>query len=100
AAARTTRPSRKWVEGRAVRLDDRLLARGRLVDLDDEFGSAHAHDGRGRADLHRFGRLLHHLARDRGEPSPGERRLELARVRGRIETVLVDREHTVGPERA
>src|SRR4051812_37100305 len=39
-----------------------------VVDLDHEFRAAHAHDRRRRADLHRFGRLLHHLARDRREP--------------------------------
>src|SRR6185369_672794 len=38
-----------------------------LVDLDHEFRAAHTHDRRRSADLHRFGRLLDHLARHRGE---------------------------------
>src|SRR5258706_1195071 len=62
------------------------------VDLHQEFGAAHAHDRRRRADLHRFGRLLHHLAGDRGEASLLEGALELARAGGRVEAVLVDRE--------
>src|SRR5258706_10850609 len=40
---------------------------GFLVDLDHELGAAHAHDRGRRADLHRFRRLLHHLAGNRGE---------------------------------
>src|SRR5690348_12962099 len=69
-----------------------------LVHLHDELGAAHAHDRRGRADLHRLGRLLDHLAGDGGEPPPGERPLELARVGRGVERVLVDREGARGAD--
>src|SRR3982751_5796427 len=71
----------------------------RLVDLDDEFGAAHAHDGGRGADLHRLGRLLDDAARDHRERALGKRAVELAGVRGGIEDVAVDREAAVGTDR-
>ena len=70
-AARTTAARR--IECRASAAGGRR--RGRLVDLHHELGAAHAHDGGGRADLHRLGRLLDHLAGDRRELALAQRRL-------------------------
>src|SRR5947209_8237909 len=70
-------------------------ARLLLVDLDEEFRAAHAHDRRRGADLHRLGRLLDHLARHRGKAALPEVALEFALVGGAVEAVLVDREHAV-----
>src|SRR5689334_5477470 len=66
-----------------------------LGDFDNELGAAHAHDGRRRADLHGFGRLLHHLAGDRRQPPLAQVPLELALVGGGVEAVLVDGEDAV-----
>src|SRR3954454_19282573 len=73
----------------ATRKRIRKLLLRRLVDLDHELRAAHAHDGGRRADLHRFGRLLDHLAGDRGKAALAQVAFELARVRRGVELVLV-----------
>src|SRR6185503_10357040 len=90
AASATPSATRKR-SARSARCDTEL------VDLDDEFRSTHAHHRSGRADLHRFGSLLDHLAGDGGEPALLERGVERAHVGRRVELVLVDREYAVRP---
>src|SRR5258706_7731004 len=92
ASAAAISSAARWAGNRSARCGNGL------VDLDDEFRSAHAHHRGGRADLHRLGRLLDHLAGDGREPPLLERAVGLARVRRRIELELVDREDRVRPD--
>src|SRR4051812_34654186 len=92
-------PARTAAASSGTRKRKAALVGVRSVHLYHELGATHAHHGRGGADLHRLGRLLHHLAGDRGELALLEVALELARMGGGVEAIFVDREHGIRTDR-